>query len=352
LDTARITDERLRHALNGDQPSRERLCLGVLALDRNYSDIRPRRPQGGPDGSRDIECKRLDEKCFGAVGFKNDVSDSPEDKKDIKKKFKDDVRAARRADDSVKAFVFFCNVDLTPSEIADLKRFAETEGFTHVDVYWRERLRQALDGPEGLALRYQYLGVNLSEAEQATFFSRFGRDLEDLVRGRFDRIEQKLDDIEFSRWKAGHIRSVVLELRFKEYRESRCKHPEHFRAALELQGVVYERRSMILGGRDDFWSTNDGEYYFSTKAFFWREQVGKVKDSWIKSHIRVGGGIITGITLAVRWLPVSPILASEFDGLSMHLHLTENLVDQIKHVRFAVYDYVLLDWDFSPDDLE
>jgi hypothetical protein len=328
------------------------MCLGVLAIDRNYSDIRPRRPEGGPDGGRDIECIRLGEKCFGAVGFKNNVSDSPRDKREIQKKFKDDVLTARQADSSVKAFVFFCNVDLTPGETENLKRFAREHDFTHVDIYHRERLRHALDSVEGFALRFQYLDINLSDAEQKAFFARFGKDLEDLLHGRFDRIERKLDEIEFARWKAGYIRSLELELRFKNYIESKHEHPEHFRVALELQGVVHEKRSIILGGRDDFWPANDDKFYFGTKAFFWREQVGKIKDSWIKAPIRVGGGMVGGVTLEIRWRPVSPILAVEFELLFPHLHFTENLADRLDHVRFTVDDYVFLDWKFSPDDLQ
>jgi hypothetical protein len=328
------------------------MCLGVLALDRNYSDIRPRRPEGGPDGGRDIECRRLGEKCFGAVGFKNNVSDSPQDKKEIQDKFRDDVRAARQADRDVKAFVFFCNVDLAPSEIEKLETFAHEHGFSHVDIYWRERLRHALDSVDGLALRFQYLGIKLSDAEQAAFFARFGKELEDLLHGRFDRIEQKLDELEFARWKAGRIHSLELELRFKSYVEAKHKHPEHFRIALELQGVVHEKRSIILGGRDDFWPANDDTFYFGTKTFFWREQVGKIEDSWIKAQTRIGGGVVGGITLGLQWRPVSPILAAEFEGLSRHLHFTENLVNRLDRVRFTLDDYVFLDWKFSSDDLE
>ena len=102
MDTARQTDERLRHALNADQPSRERLCTALLALDRNFSDIRPRRPEGGPDGGRDIECLRGPNVCFGAVGFVNNASDSPKDKKDIKKKFKSDLLSAIKQNDSAE----------------------------------------------------------------------------------------------------------------------------------------------------------------------------------------------------------------------------------------------------------
>lgn len=56
MDVARLTSERLRTALNGNQPSRERMCLAVLGLDRNYSDIKPRRPEGA-DSSNDKSYK-------------------------------------------------------------------------------------------------------------------------------------------------------------------------------------------------------------------------------------------------------------------------------------------------------
>jgi hypothetical protein len=350
VDTARLTDERLKSMLNGNQPSRERLCLGILALDRNYNDVQPRRPEGGPDGSRDIECTRLGEKCYGAVGFKNSVCDSQQDKKDISKKFRDDVLAARGANSEVKSFVFFCNIDMSPSEVNRLKKFANKHDFTQVDIYWRERIRHALDSPEGLALRYQYLGLNLSDAEQAAFFARYGKELEDLLHGRFDRIEKKIDAIEFSRWRTGYIRKLKLDIQFKEDIDSNHNAPEHFRIALELKGDLYEERSIIIGGRDDFWLAN-GKYYFDTKTFFSRQGVDKSKDSWIKKNMRIGGGVIDGIYLGVHWHPVSPILAEEFDHLYQYFHFTENLMNRIDRVRFTIDDYVFLDWKFSTEDI-
>lgn len=328
------------------------MCAAVLALDRNYSDIRPRRPEGGPDGGRDIECLRLGERCLGAVGFVNNVSDSPSNKKSIQRKFLADVKAAREAVPESKAFVFFCNVDLTPSEIEKLEAIGREHGLTFIDIYWRERLRHALDSVEGLAIRFQYLSIPLSEAEQVTFFGRFGKDITDLLRGRFDRLEEKLDAIEFARWKAGQIRSLALDVQFNKYVQSKHSAPEHFRVCLELQSVGNEERSIILGGRDDFSNSRDGACYFGTKAFFWRQRVGRIEDSWVPRGVRIHGGIITGIHLGVEWRPISPVLAVEFDGLGKHLHLTENLVDRISRVRFCIDDYVFLDWAFQPDRVE
>ena len=54
MSVTKLTEERLRTwALN--QADRERLCLGILALDIRFSNIKPRRSKGGPDGARDIE---------------------------------------------------------------------------------------------------------------------------------------------------------------------------------------------------------------------------------------------------------------------------------------------------------
>jgi len=300
-----------------------------------------------------MECRRLGEKCFGAVGFRNSVSDSPDDKKSIKKKFRDDVLAARAADGAIRALVFFTNVDLRPSEVKVLERFAHGHGFTFVDIYMRERIRMALDAPEGLSTRYQMLSIELSSAEQAAFFSRFGRELEDLVRGRFDRLEKKLDAIEFSQWKTGCIRSLQLDLTFHNYIESAHDAPEHFRVALELQSDLSTgHRGMTLGCRDAFWPTGRGRFYFGTKAFYWREACGSIEDSWVECPVQAGGGLVGGVRVHLNWHPVSSILAVEFDGLIPTLHLTENLVERIRSVRFAIDDYVFIDDGFSVDDVE
>lgn len=352
MNVARQTDERLRYALNADQPSRERLCMALLALDRNFSNIKPRRPDGGPDGGRDIECTRGPNLCFGAVGFINNVADSPENKRAIKKKFAEDLEAAIENNRDLKAFIFFTNVDLTPTEIKKLKQSAENRGISFVDIYWRERIRHALDSPEGLAIRYQYLSIPLSEAEQAAFFSRFGKDLEGLLTGRFDRLEEKIDFIEFCRWQTGNIRSIGLDIIFKKMEESYRNESEHFRACFELQSVTHEQRSIIFGGQDDHWKTSsDGQWVFGTKTFFFREQFGKIEESWMPQGPRIGGGLIDGVHFGIKWIPVSPILAAQFDNLSLHFHFTENLTDRIAKVNFTIDSYMFVDREIKVSDI-
>ena len=96
MSTTRLTEERLRTWIT-DQVDSERMCLGILALDARFSNIKPRRPKGGPDGGRDIEAVFDNHKVvWGGVGFRANVTDSKEDKKWIENKFKADIPVYRR----------------------------------------------------------------------------------------------------------------------------------------------------------------------------------------------------------------------------------------------------------------
>jgi len=166
MSTTQLTDERLRTWLI-DQSDCERLCIAVLATQPNYTNVQPRRPVGGPDGGRDIEALYKDQNLvWGAVGFRHKANDSAEDKKWVKNKYKNDLEAARKHNSDLRGFVFFTNVDLTPGEVAELEDLARSLDFTFTDIFYRERLRIALDQPVGLAFRYQYLNIAMEPAEQ------------------------------------------------------------------------------------------------------------------------------------------------------------------------------------------
>jgi len=92
MSDPRLTEERLRHYLDGNQPMRERMCLALLPLLGPYSDARPRRPKGGPDEGRDIECLfRGNIVTWGAVGFRNGGGNDTEARTAAQKKFRDDL---------------------------------------------------------------------------------------------------------------------------------------------------------------------------------------------------------------------------------------------------------------------
>jgi hypothetical protein len=100
------TDERLKGFLDTNQLHREQMCLAVMAIDKRFSNVRPRHPRGGPDGGRDIEAIFNGvQRVFGAVGFVNHATDSDAEKKSATKKFKVDLTAALKQQPWPEVFV-------------------------------------------------------------------------------------------------------------------------------------------------------------------------------------------------------------------------------------------------------
>jgi hypothetical protein len=225
------TDERLRQWLDGQQLPRERMCQAVLALDRRFSQVKPRHPRGGPDGARDLEAvfenKRV---AWAAIGFQNSVSDSREERAKAKKKFKDDLKNALQENPNLKVFVFFTNVCLTAGEKQCLAIHGNQKGIEVTDIFDRERIRISLDSPEGLAFRFQYLGIRLSGAEQASFFARWGASLETLIVETIQGVDSRLARIEFFQEQSHPLTHFSFHLRLS--RAVSKKEMPHFRACM------------------------------------------------------------------------------------------------------------------------
>ena len=194
------TDRRLKDHLNASQAMRERMCLEVLSVLPGYRDVVPRLPKGGPDGGRDIQAQFNGELCYGAVGFINDASDVAEHRARIVAKFDDDLEAAFKGHDSAtpaKWFLFFTNVGLTPTLIDGLKAKAKAKGLSGCDILDRERIRIALDSSKGYAIRYRYLEIPLSDAEQKDFFSTWAQGINSMVSDGLSGLDEATKRIQF-----------------------------------------------------------------------------------------------------------------------------------------------------------
>src|SRR5262249_1513372 len=130
-------------------------------------------------------------------GFINQANDSDEQKKRVYKKFSDDLAAAKAADPKPQVFIFFTNINLTVGEKDTLKAEAKTAGFAECDIFDRERMRISLDNADGYSIRFQYLDLPLSNAEQASFFARWGDDIHSMVSTGFQSVQKTLDRILF-----------------------------------------------------------------------------------------------------------------------------------------------------------
>lgn len=223
------TDERLKGYLDTNQLSQERLCRAVLALDKRFTNVTPRHPRGGPDGGRDIQAYLNSEQlAYGAVGFITQANDSAEHKKKIRAKFADDLKSAIEADTKPQAFVFFTNVNLTIGEKDDLIAKGKTAGLAFCEIFDRERIRLHLDQPDGFAARFQYLNIPLSESEQASFFAKWGDDIQSMVETGFQRVERSLERIMFLQESFDVLDGITLRLDLD--REYTADEIGHFRA--------------------------------------------------------------------------------------------------------------------------
>ena len=158
---------------------------------------------------------RQEQCAFGAVGFVNQANDSDGQKKIIRKKFETDLKSALAAAPKPEVFVFLTNVNLTIGEKDELVSKAKAEHLGHAEIIDREQIRLALDSPDGFAARFQYLDISMSEAEQASFFSRWGDDIQSLVATGFQRLEGTLERLLFLQEATDVVSTfvVVIELR-------------------------------------------------------------------------------------------------------------------------------------------
>jgi hypothetical protein len=248
------TDQRLKNYLDTNQLSREQMCLAVLSIDKRFSDLLPRHPRGGPDGARDIEGKFNGfQRVFGAVGFVNQASDSSENKTAVSRKFSEDLTNALEQDLKPEVFVFLTNVNLTIGEKEDLVIEAKSKGLAHAEIFDRERLRIALDAADGFSIRYQYLNIPLSEAEQATFFARWGDDIQNLISNEFGSIQRTLYRIQFLQEATLPLEHLTILLKLdREYRGHEIGHFRAF-AVLFLATPVEGLLSLMFGSTDNMY---------------------------------------------------------------------------------------------------
>jgi len=187
---------------------------------------------------------------MGAVGFVNQANDSDEQANRTKRKFLDDLDSALAADPGLEVFIFFTNINLTIGTKDELKGKAARRGIKYCDILDRERIRIDLDGVDGFATRFQYLNIPLSEAEQASFFSRWGDDIQRVISDEFRQLEKSVQRILFLQEINDYLSqfTVVYTLK-KEYSDLEVG---HFRAfcSLWLKGPVDDALGLLFGSSD------------------------------------------------------------------------------------------------------
>jgi hypothetical protein len=340
MSTVRLTEERLRTWALA-QEERERMCLGVLAIDPRYSNVKPRRPKGGPDGSRDIEAVFSDrEVVWGGIGFRNNAIDSADDKAWARTKFKSDISAALTENPSLWGFVFFTNIDLTPNESSELEAIAKGLGLSFVDIFYRERLRIVLDSPRGLGLRFQHLSIPLSEPEQAAFFAEYGSQLESILHRGFSQVDERLRRLEFFHDASLPLYSVELLVELKA--EFSPVQLGHFRIMAEVIDLhePEPHPTLWMACRDAYpvYVSHDQQTpLIGTRSLAWsRYPDEKLQDTVLSASQLTTKAVSAGVGVHKRG-PFRTL--GDLDRKSLSIYVTSNLIDKVAAIYVSANEY-------------
>lgn len=173
-----------------------------------------------------------------------------EQKTKIIAKFKSDLNSATDADPNLKAFVFFTNINLTNGEKESLVLSATDKGLQHCEIIDRERIRIALDSVDGFCIRFQFLAIPMSEAEQASFFSRWGDDIQSFISSGFQKIEGTLKRVLFLQEANDPLSQLVFSFEMdKKYTAEEIGHFRLF-CYLTLKEPKHDVLSLLFGASD------------------------------------------------------------------------------------------------------
>jgi hypothetical protein len=326
-----------------NQSDQERLCLAILTLDARFAEAKPRRPKGGPDEARDIEAVYQNrEKVWGAVGFRKNARDDTNDKRWVRKKFKDDVDAAKKENPSLWGFIFFTNIDLTPKEREGLEQYGRVKGFPFVELYYRERLRIELDAPRGLGFRFNYLGISLSPVEQSAFFAEYGQALERMLQRGFGAIDERLRRLEFLQECQKQLVNASLVVAL-----NRPLNPEelgHYRFLAQIIDLEKgePNPTLWIGGRDAFWSSKrrDGStaLVIGTRSLAWSRD----PEETLQDTVEIGGWTakqLAGWVSLVGRGPFSTL--SNLERKIVTLWVTKPLLPCVESIFLIVNDHAI-----------
>ena len=366
-DNVYITTERLKNYLNTNQAQRERMCLQILSLDSNYTEIKPRHPNGGKDHGRDIEALYKNEIiCFCGVGFVNNACDSTEQKTEIINKFSSDLQSAIKnaATEKInlKGFIFFTNIELTISERDSLIDKAHDNGITHCEIYHRERMLIALNTPDGFAIRFNFLNIPLTPEEQSSFFSKWGSDIQSVITNGFQEQKKAIDRMIFLQESQLPINYLHVGYKFnKEYHSDEIGHfriiseflfvdPHEFEDDKYAMGLTLYRTDNPNRFRDEKTIFKSGFKYglsgCTTFRFVSDLQNNDEKEFMVNSFSSIGYEKLNFIGMdysngdLIRFPPILKI--QNFDKAHFIPIISENLCDKIDSIEVYINGYTIL----------
>ncbi|MDK1237465.1 hypothetical protein [Cronobacter turicensis] len=127
---------------------------------------------------------------------------------------------------------------------------SQKSGIRHCEIFDRERIRISLDSPDGFAIRFQYLNISLSEAEQATFFAQWGDDIQQVISSGFKNIESGINRLLFLEESKDPLVHLTISFELKKNYDAELI--GHFRAFcfMELKEIKKNIMAIVFGSSD------------------------------------------------------------------------------------------------------
>jgi hypothetical protein len=156
-----LSDTELRLSFWRDGSTKaERLAAEGLRL-AGYEEIDPQSPLGGPDGKKDILCRKGGLTWVAAVYFPT----GPTRFASIKRKYVSDLAGAPA---EPAGFVFVTNQTLTPAQRKALGALGQAGG-KEVDILHLQQITNLLDSAPGYGARIQFLQIPMTIEEQLSW---------------------------------------------------------------------------------------------------------------------------------------------------------------------------------------
>jgi RNase H-fold protein (predicted Holliday junction resolvase) len=363
------TDEKLKSYLDTNTLKQEQMCAAVLANNKNFTNRQPQQPRGGMDGSRDMIVTYKDNYlAYVAVGFVNTANDSSKQRSSIKEKFKKDLEKAINHEMKPDVFVFFTNITTTSPMKDDFNKQANSKGLLHCEQYDRERIRHELDNVNGFAIRFQYLDIPLSEAEQFSFFSCWGDDIQSVISTGFHKVENTLNRLLFLNEANAPIFNfeVVLELDrsyalddIGNYRVYCCAEPTD--VTIEIEAIFFGCFSRANNRIDqhDIIATQ-AETIYGIYGSQWAGYRNSNKEGYTQisssGSSQVGTDEIQRISIHYGdyiWRSIPPhLLLKDIDSTMYAVYINESLAHKIERIKVYSNGYKLSEYQSSNFHIE
>lgn len=189
---------RLFPAITKGQFAQEMLCQAVLSALPGYAAVTVNQPLGGRDKGVDVTGRLNGREFIASVSFTAVDDQTKKVRQSRIKKFTKDMDKAEKHAFSGLAFVIFTNINFTDLEKDVLKAEGARRQLSEIVILDCANIAAFLCSPKGLPIRYQFLGIELSETEKNGFFAKVQESMENYVDTRLKSIEAYLDDMMFA----------------------------------------------------------------------------------------------------------------------------------------------------------